>query len=334
MKRVKELGLAIYEVEAGSKVARCDGTSTAFKQYCYVDVILAAGTPHMTLHRLHAFISYSDTTYDFLIGTGPLKNALRVTIDLYRGLAVSEAPAMLLGVDEKVTLPLIECKVPDSHRRRRNADPRVCLASEIFDRGGMEHGYAAERAEWVDYEASVEQDEQYFDCQEEVDWDCQAEVMFCAGVGERDPWHNEGKRVTRHSTADPQTSTSELVEDDDASTEEVLEDPTDDKYVRKNVRSDLGGSRKRYASRLLPAGHVGGLFADDYTQKLLEEDTKWPDSLPRTRCVPLTKEQLEVSNQEFLIAASSPWRGSMTHTWGDIDRRDADEEDGSWRDQR
>ena len=71
IKRVKELGLAIYEVEAGSKVARCDGTSTAFKQYCYVDVILAAGTPHMTLHRLHAFISYSETTYDFLIGTGP-----------------------------------------------------------------------------------------------------------------------------------------------------------------------------------------------------------------------------------------------------------------------
>ncbi len=57
-------------------------------------------------------------------------------------------------------------------------------------------------------------------------------------------------------------------------------DPTDDKYVRKNVRSDLGGSRKRYASKLLPAGHVGGLFADDYTQKLLKEDTEWPGSLP------------------------------------------------------
>ncbi|KAK3253430.1 hypothetical protein CYMTET_37320 [Cymbomonas tetramitiformis] len=326
IKRVKELGLAIYEVEAGSKVARCDGTSTAFKQYCYVDVILAAGTPHMTLHRLHAFISYSETTYDFLIGTGPLKNALRVTIDLYRGLAVSEAPAMLLGVDEKVTLPLIECKVPDSHRRRRNADPRVCLTSEIFDRGGMEYGYAAERAEWLDHETPAEQDEQYFDCQEEV--------RFCAGVGERDPWQTEGKKVTRHSTADPQTRTpEELVEDDDTSTEEVSEDPTDDKYVQRHTCKDSGGSRKRYASRLWPTGRVGGVFADDHTQKLLEEETRWPDSLPHTRCVPLTEKQLAVSDQEFLIAAHRPWKGSMTHCWGDIDEEPS-EENGSWRHQR
>ncbi|KAK3240385.1 hypothetical protein CYMTET_49747 [Cymbomonas tetramitiformis] len=317
-----EGGLMLYKAILMDTGANCN--IIAIKRYCYVDVILAAGTPHMTLHRLHAFISYSDTTYDFLIGTGPLKNALRVTIDLYRGLAVSEALAMLLGVDEKVTLPLIECKVPEGHRRRRNADLRVCLASEIFDKGDMEHGCAAERAEWVDYEASVEQGEQYFDCQEEIDLDCQEEIMLHAGVGERNLWHIEGKRVTKNNTAVPQASTSELVEDDDTSTEEVMVDPTDDKYLRKNVRSDLSGSRKRCAFKLLPAGHVGGLFADDYTQKLLEEDTKWPDSLPHTRCVPLTEAQLEVSNEEFLIAASSPWKGSMTHTWGDIDCRDDD----------
>ena len=110
--------------------------------------------------------------------------------------------------------------------------------------------------------------------------------------------------------------------------------PADNMRLQKNPCSSFGCSREQYASKLLPPGHVGGLFADDYMQRLLEEDTKWPDSLPRTRCVPLTEEQLEASNDEFLITASGPWKGGMTHACGDIDCRNDDEEDGSWRDQR
>ncbi|KAK3287595.1 hypothetical protein CYMTET_4895 [Cymbomonas tetramitiformis] len=117
----------------GARVARCDGSPAEFTKYCYVDVILAAGTPYMTLHRLHAFVTYTnDTTWDFLVGTGPLKNALKLTIDLYRGIATSEA-VVSLGMREKVTLPLIELTPPADARSKRNEDPRVCLATEIFD---------------------------------------------------------------------------------------------------------------------------------------------------------------------------------------------------------
>ncbi len=62
IRKVLELGLAIYEVETAAKVTRCDGSPTAFTKYCYVEVVLAAGTPYMTLHRLHAFISYAEHT--------------------------------------------------------------------------------------------------------------------------------------------------------------------------------------------------------------------------------------------------------------------------------
>ena len=100
--------------------------------------MLAAGTPYMTLHRLHAFISYADhTTWDFLVGTGPTKNALRITLDLYRGTAISEAP-LLLGMKDKVYLPLMELTPPGGSRRRRSQDPRVCLTSEILDRNAVQ----------------------------------------------------------------------------------------------------------------------------------------------------------------------------------------------------
>ncbi|KAK3238173.1 hypothetical protein CYMTET_51794 [Cymbomonas tetramitiformis] len=49
---VRRLGLTVYEASTGAKVTRCDNSPTKFTHYCYVDVILAAGTPHMTLHRL------------------------------------------------------------------------------------------------------------------------------------------------------------------------------------------------------------------------------------------------------------------------------------------
>ncbi|KAK3288007.1 hypothetical protein CYMTET_4513 [Cymbomonas tetramitiformis] len=138
IRRVLELGLAIYDVASSGRVTRCDGTPTEFSKYCYVEVVLAAGTPHMTLHRLHAFISYAaNTTWDFLVGTGPLKNALRITLDLYRGTAISEAP-LLLGMKQKVILPLIELKAPAAGARKRNRDPRVCLASEILDRNATQ----------------------------------------------------------------------------------------------------------------------------------------------------------------------------------------------------
>ncbi|KAK3272731.1 hypothetical protein CYMTET_18989 [Cymbomonas tetramitiformis] len=55
-KVVKRLGLAMYEESTGAKVARCDSSPTEFNHYCFVDVIQAAGTPRMILHRVHAFI--------------------------------------------------------------------------------------------------------------------------------------------------------------------------------------------------------------------------------------------------------------------------------------
>ncbi|KAK3274948.1 hypothetical protein CYMTET_16901 [Cymbomonas tetramitiformis] len=133
IRTVNRLGLTIFDAETGARVARCDGSPAEFTKYCYVDVVLAAGTPYMTRHRLHAFVTYTnDTTWDFLVGTGPLKNALKLTIDLYRGIATSEA-AVSLGMREKVTLPLIELTPPVDARSKRNEDPRVCLATEIFD---------------------------------------------------------------------------------------------------------------------------------------------------------------------------------------------------------
>ncbi|KAK3274404.1 hypothetical protein CYMTET_17415 [Cymbomonas tetramitiformis] len=147
IRTVNRLGLTIFDAETGARVARCDGSPAEFTKYCYVDVILAAGTPYMTLHRLHAFVTFTnDTTWDFLVGTGPLKNALKLTIDLYRGIATSEA-AVSLGMREKVTLPLIELTPPADARSKRNEDPRVCLATEIFDdRAPPLHGAALSEA--------------------------------------------------------------------------------------------------------------------------------------------------------------------------------------------
>ncbi|KAK3235224.1 hypothetical protein CYMTET_54551 [Cymbomonas tetramitiformis] len=143
IRTVNQLGLTIFDAETGARVARCDGSPAESTKYCYVDVILAAGTPYMTLHRLHAFVTFTnDTTWDFLVGTGPLKNALKLTIDLYRGIATSEA-AVSLGMREKVTLPLIELTPPADVRSKRNEDPRVCLATEIFDdRAPLRHEIA------------------------------------------------------------------------------------------------------------------------------------------------------------------------------------------------
>ncbi|KAK3252619.1 hypothetical protein CYMTET_9932 [Cymbomonas tetramitiformis] len=136
IKTVKQLGLTIFETGTGSRVTRCDGSPAQFSQYCYVDVVLAAGTPHQTLHRLHAFVSYAEgNSWDFLVGTGPMKNVLKLTIDLYRGVASSEA-AIALGMKEKVTLPLIELTPPADPRQKIDEDPRVCLATEIFSKEG------------------------------------------------------------------------------------------------------------------------------------------------------------------------------------------------------
>ncbi|KAK3289632.1 hypothetical protein CYMTET_2949 [Cymbomonas tetramitiformis] len=74
---VRRLGLTVYEASTGAKVTRCDNSPTKFTHYCHVDVILAAGTPHMTLHRLHAFVTFEpENSWDLLIGTGPQKNSL------------------------------------------------------------------------------------------------------------------------------------------------------------------------------------------------------------------------------------------------------------------
>ncbi|KAK3269151.1 hypothetical protein CYMTET_22385 [Cymbomonas tetramitiformis] len=133
IRTVNQLGLTIFDAKTGARVARCDGSPAEFTKYCYVDVILAAGTSYMTLHRLHAFVTFTDdTTWDFLVGTGPLKNALKLTINLYRGVATSEA-AVSLGMREKVTLPLIELTPPADVRCKRDEDPRVWLAMEISD---------------------------------------------------------------------------------------------------------------------------------------------------------------------------------------------------------
>ncbi|KAK3240443.1 hypothetical protein CYMTET_49721 [Cymbomonas tetramitiformis] len=125
IRTVNRLGLTIFDAETGARVARCDGSPAEFTKYCYVDVILAAGTPYMTLHRLHVFVTFTNdtATWDFLVGTGPLKNALKLTIDLYRGFATSEA-AVSLGMREKVTLPLIELTPPADVKSKRNEDPR------------------------------------------------------------------------------------------------------------------------------------------------------------------------------------------------------------------
>ncbi|KAK3238654.1 hypothetical protein CYMTET_51350 [Cymbomonas tetramitiformis] len=67
IRTVKQLGLTIFDAETGARVARCDGSPAEFTKYCYMDVILAAGTPYMALHRLHAFVTFTnDTTWGFL----------------------------------------------------------------------------------------------------------------------------------------------------------------------------------------------------------------------------------------------------------------------------
>ena len=89
IRTVRRLGLTIIEAETGAKVARCDGSPAEFTKYVYVDVTLAAGTPYMPLHRLHAFVTFADTTWDFLVGTDPMKNVLNLTIDLYHWVTTS-----------------------------------------------------------------------------------------------------------------------------------------------------------------------------------------------------------------------------------------------------
>ncbi|KAK3232869.1 hypothetical protein CYMTET_56802 [Cymbomonas tetramitiformis] len=129
---VRRLGLTIYEATTGAKVTRCDNSPTKFTHYCYVDVILAAGTPHMTLHRLYAFVTFeAENSWDLLIGTGPLKNSLMIDIKLGSCVAVSHAPKVL-GMDAEVVLPLVDMTTPKRPHQPRRLDPVVCLQSEIF----------------------------------------------------------------------------------------------------------------------------------------------------------------------------------------------------------
>ncbi|KAK3287571.1 hypothetical protein CYMTET_4920 [Cymbomonas tetramitiformis] len=132
---VRRLGFTVYEASTGAKVTRCDNSPTKFTHYCYVDVILAAGTPHMTLHRLHAFVTFEpENSWDLLIGTGPLKNSLMIDIKLGSGVAVSHAPT-ILGMDAQVVLPLVDMTPPRRPDLPRRVDPAVCLKSEIFGQG-------------------------------------------------------------------------------------------------------------------------------------------------------------------------------------------------------
>ncbi|KAK3286464.1 hypothetical protein CYMTET_5966 [Cymbomonas tetramitiformis] len=129
---VRRLGLTIYEATTGAKVTRCDNSPTKSTHYCYVDVILAAGTPHMTLHRLYAFVTFeAENSWDLLIGTGPLKNSLMIDIKLGSCVAVSHAPKVL-GMDAEVVLPLVDMTTPKRPHQPRRLDPVVCLQSEIF----------------------------------------------------------------------------------------------------------------------------------------------------------------------------------------------------------
>ncbi|KAK3287527.1 hypothetical protein CYMTET_4973 [Cymbomonas tetramitiformis] len=130
---VRRLGLTVYEASTGAKVTRCDNSPTKFTHYCHVDVIiLAAGTPHMTLHRLHAFVTFEpENSWDLLIGTGPLKNSLMIDIKLGSGVAVSHAPS-ILGMDTQVVLPLVDMTPPKRPNQPRRVDPAVCLTTEIF----------------------------------------------------------------------------------------------------------------------------------------------------------------------------------------------------------
>ncbi|KAK3250220.1 hypothetical protein CYMTET_40397 [Cymbomonas tetramitiformis] len=129
---VRRLGLTVYEASTGAKVTRCDNSPTKFTHYCHVDVILAAGTPHMTLHRLHAFVTFEpENSWDLLIGTGPLKNSLMIDIKLGSGVAVSHAPS-ILGMDTQVVLPLVDMTPPKRPNQPRRVDPAVCLKTEIF----------------------------------------------------------------------------------------------------------------------------------------------------------------------------------------------------------
>ncbi|KAK3277617.1 hypothetical protein CYMTET_14386 [Cymbomonas tetramitiformis] len=129
---VRRLGLTVYEASTGAKLTRCDNSPTKFTHYCHVDVILAAGTPHMTLHRLHAFVTFEpENSWDLLIGTGPLKNSLMIDIKLGSGVAVSHAPS-ILAMDTQVVLPLVDMTPPKRPNQPRRVDPVVCLTTEIF----------------------------------------------------------------------------------------------------------------------------------------------------------------------------------------------------------
>ncbi|KAK3274212.1 hypothetical protein CYMTET_17589 [Cymbomonas tetramitiformis] len=120
---VRRLGLTVYEASTGAKVTRCDYSPTKFTHYWHVDVILAAGTPHMTLHRLHAFVTFEpDNSWDLLVGTGPLKNSLMIDIKLGSGVAVSHAPSVL-GMDAQVILPLVDMTPPKR--------PNSAMATEV-----------------------------------------------------------------------------------------------------------------------------------------------------------------------------------------------------------
>ncbi|KAK3284417.1 hypothetical protein CYMTET_7918 [Cymbomonas tetramitiformis] len=129
---VRRLGLTVYEASTGAKVTRCDNSPTKFTHYCHVDVILAAGTPRMTLHRLYAFVAFEpENSWDLLVGTGPLKNSLMIDIKLGSGVAVSHAPSVL-GMDTQVMLPLVDMTPPKRPNSARRVDPIVCLTTEIF----------------------------------------------------------------------------------------------------------------------------------------------------------------------------------------------------------
>ncbi|KAK3265700.1 hypothetical protein CYMTET_25637 [Cymbomonas tetramitiformis] len=95
---VRRLGLTVYEASTGAKVTRCDNSPTKFTHYCHVDVILAAGTPHMTLHRLHAFVTFEpENSWDLL-----------------------------------VILPLVDMTPPKRPNSARRVGPIVRLTTEIF----------------------------------------------------------------------------------------------------------------------------------------------------------------------------------------------------------
>ncbi|KAK3245894.1 hypothetical protein CYMTET_44555 [Cymbomonas tetramitiformis] len=326
IRTVNRLGLTIFDAETGARVARCDGSPAEFTKYCYVDVILAAGTPYMTLHRLHAFVTYTnDTTWDFLVGTGPLKNALKLTIDLYRGIATSEA-AVSLGMREKVTLPLIELTPPADARSKRNEDPRVCLATEIFDDGA-----APERSL-----VSV-----FDDCapppREAVLPDTRGEDRL-ALTGERLKRFNQEEREMLEARCQSMVEAGILR-------------PSSLMQVELTGRVSLRAENSTFeppASGTSITGQMLGLLqATSRSQREANVATRneWsgaeepvnvvpiaPASLTTTQTDPrypdLTQEQEAGSETEYMLASAQPWAGMAVNPW---DHRD---KESSWSQQR